>query len=183
MAKQAKKYQIKINLQGAKPPIWRRLWVAPDMTLGQLHDVIQTAMGWHDCHLHQFDVYGEYYSAPDQELGPDVSDEEDITLAAALQEPKQRITYEYDFGDGWVHEILLEKVLPREKQETLPICVKGKRACPPEDCGGVWGYGGLLEVLADPQHEQYEDMLEWVGDFDPEAFCVDSVNQKLAAYR
>lgn len=112
-------------------------------------------------------------------------DEEDVRLADVLREPKQRIQYEYDFGDGWVHEIMLEKILPREKQELLPVCVKGKRACPPEDCGGVWGYEALLKVLSDPKHEQYEDMQEWVGDddFDPEAFCPDSANQRLAAYR
>ncbi len=184
MTAQTHKYQIKISLRGAKPPIWRRLWVSRDTTLGQLHEVIQMAMGWYDCHLHHFDVNGEYYSAPEQELGPDVADEDEVTLATVLREPKQRIGYEYDFGDGWLHDIVLEKILPQEGQEPLPVCVKGKRACPPEDCGGIWGYGELLEILSDPKHEQYEDMREWMGDedFDPEAFCVDAVNRKLAAY-
>ncbi len=186
MGKKTKKYQIKINLQGAQPPIWRRLWVSPDMTLGQLHHVIQTAMGWYDCHLHHFVVHGEYYSDPEQELGPDVSDEGDVTLAVALREPKQRIVYEYDFGDGWIHDIILEDVLPQVTREPLPFCVTGRRACPPEDCGGTWGYSELLQILSDPKHQQYQEMREWLDvddDFDPGAFCKDVVNQKLAAYR
>jgi hypothetical protein len=181
MTAKTQKYQIKISLKEAKPPIWRRLWVPSNIDLASLHEIIQIAMGWENYHMHQFFINGEYY-------GPDISEMDDMewnneqgaVLSAIFGGEQSKILYEYDFGDGWVHEILLEKILPLDKKEQLPICIKGKRACPPEDCGGIWGYENLLEALADPKHAEHEEMLGWIGGtIDPEAFSIDDVNTRF----
>jgi hypothetical protein len=175
-------YQLKITLKGAKPPIWRRVLVPADIRLDQFHDVIQGAMGWMNCHLHQFEAFGEFYGVPDGmfDLGPEVLDETKVKLNELLQSEKDSIAYDYDFGDDWAHKITLEKILPFEQGQSLPICVTGRRACPPEDCGGVWGYANLLQALADPKHPEHEDMLEWLGGpFDPEDFHPERTNAAL----
>jgi len=178
-------YQFKIALEGIKPPIWRRIQVPETYTFWDLHVAIQDAMGWSDYHLHLFEVRDPStgmkveIGIPEKEFG-----EEGATLA----ETKQKIAdyfsmenrtadYVYDFGDNWEHKIQLEKILPREKGVEYPICIKGKRACPPEDCGGIWGYADFLEIIANPEHEEHEEMLEWVGgEFDPEHFDVEEVS-------
>ncbi len=178
-------YQLKVTLAGSRPPIWRRVLVPGDMVLGQLHLVLQIAMGWTDSHLHQFVCNRICYGIRDDEFGidMDVEDENDYRLNQLLTSEKDTMIYEYDFGDGWEHKMVLEKVLPFDRNKKLPLCIKGKRACPPEDCGGVWGYQELIETLKDPKHPEYEEMLEWVGeDFDPEAFDIDEVNELLAEY-
>ncbi len=180
-------YQLKITLEHSKPPIWRRVQVAADIRLSRLHDVIQVAMGWYDAHLHQF-IVGRYpdetlYGVPHPDYGdwgPTMNDESLTKLNQILMAEKDKFTYEYDFGDGWKHIILLEKILPPEEGVTYPRCIKGKRACPPEDCGGVWGYYHLLDVLADPENPEHEEMLEWLGgELDPEYFDLDEVNTRL----
>jgi hypothetical protein len=184
MARQPKlTYQLKISLKGAKPPIWRRVLVPSDIRLDLLHLVIQGTMGWFDCHLHQFDAKGVYFGVPTDDFGGgfDIEDETMVKLHDLLHREKQSMNYEYDFGDGWVHKITLEQVLPYDKAQTLPVCIKGKRACPPEDCGGVWGYEALLKVLADPADPEHESMLEWVGGpFDAEEFDVRAANFALS---
>jgi hypothetical protein len=173
-------HQLKISLQNSKPPIWRRVQVPSNITLGELHHVIQQAMGWYDCHLHQFTVGGIDYGEPAPEWEFEVENENRVRLEQVAPEPKNKLSYQYDFGDDWQHQILVEKVLPAEPDVTYPICLKGKRACPPEDCGGVWGYDDFLQAIQDPNHPEHETMLEWIGgDFDPEAFSVDEVNQRL----
>ncbi len=113
-----------------------------------------------------------------------VRSERTVPLSCVLQEPKDKIIYEYDFGDSWEHELLLEKVLAPDPAIRYPICVTGKRACPPEDCGGIWGYAELLEALASPNHPEHASMLEWAGDdFDPEAFDLEAVNSMLRQIR
>ena len=181
MTVKIQKYQIKVSLAEAKPPIWRRLWVPSNIDLAGLHQIIQIAMGWEDYHMHQFFINGEYYGHNISEMDDmEWNDEQGAVLSSVFPGEKSKIIYEYDFGDGWVHEILLEKILPLDKKETLPTCIKGKRACPPEDCGGIWGYENLLEALADPKHEEHEEMLEWIGDtIDPEAFSVEEVNAQF----
>lgn len=175
-----KVYQIKVTLKNIRPPIWRRLEVTNTTTLKQLHDIIQIAMGWEDFHLHQFTVGNTYYGKPDRSSPfDDTKDERKVKLSKVLPKENSKITYEYDFGDSWEHEILLEKILPVEEKE-YPVCVKGKRACPPEDVGGVWGYADMLEAVQDPDHPEHEDMREWLGDdFDPEAFDPEDVNDQL----
>ena len=176
-------YQIKVTLNGSKPPIWRRLLVPSSITLSKLHDVLQIAMGWTDSHLHQFVAGGRFYGQPDPDFDFDVINEKSVRLDRLLKKEKDSITYEYDFGDGWEHKIQLEKALPFDPNLTLPTCIKGKRACPPEDVGGIWGYQEFLQAIHDPSHPEHEEYLEWLGEkFDPEYFKVDEVNELLAKY-
>ena len=163
-------YQLKITLVGSKPPIWRRLLVPGSVTLETLHDIIQVAMGWTESHLHQFIVGDVYYSNPGFELDH-AKDEDEFKLNQIAPREKKSFVYEYDFGDGWEHRVVVEKILPPEEGQSYPVCLKGKRACPPEDCGGIWGYAEFLEAISDPEHESHEEMLDWIGgDFDPEEF-------------
>ncbi len=168
-------YQFKITLVESKPRIWRRIQVE-DCTLDKLHEHIQTAMGWTNSHLHQFEIFEKRYGDP--ELLDDGFDEfqcidstkikmSDITPNAGK---RFSFAYEYDFGDGWEHEILFEGSLQKEPGKKYPLCLEGDRACPPEDVGGIGGFDEFLEALADPKHEQHDDFMEWVGDFDPEKF-------------
>ncbi len=182
--KQAKSiYQIKMSLIGAKPPIWRTVLVPDNLKLAAFHDVIQVAMGWTDSHLHQFIAHNVFYGIPDDEFGMEIEDESKYKLSQLLSKEKDTLIYEYDFGDSWEHKILLEKVLPFDTKTALPVCIKGKRACPPEDCGGIWGYEELLQTISDPNHPDHDDMLEWLGgEFDPEEFDLEEINEELAEY-
>jgi hypothetical protein len=164
-------FQIKINLLGSKPSIWRRVLVPSDFTLEELHWVIQAAMPWTNSHLHQFiDENEKRYSDPRFQL-EDVADEKRTFVFDLLRKPKDWVVYEYDFGDGWEHIVELEKVIEADAKQKLPACVAGKRAAPPDDCGGIGGYEHLLDVLKDPEHEEHDDMIEWLGGpFDPAAF-------------
>lgn len=174
-------HQIKVTLKGIRPPIWRRLQVPSDIRLSELHDVIQVAMGWTDSHLHQFSDGRNDYGAP-MDVGfddPDTLNEARYRLDQVAPKPKDKLIYEYDFGDGWTHEILVEKVLPIDPAATYPVCLTGKRACPPEDCGGIWGYAQLLETLADPENPEYEEMKEWAGEIDPDHFDLAATNRRL----
>ncbi|MCP5118044.1 MAG: plasmid pRiA4b ORF-3 family protein [bacterium] len=177
-------YQLKVTLRWTKPPIWRRLLVPADMTLAQLHDVLQVAMGWEDDHLHDFRVGQQRFESGRPRLGAfgsdDQTEESGVLLRQVMRRTGAKATYTYDFGDSWEHSIVLEKRLPREAGTQYPACTGGKRACPPEDCGGIPGFYNLLEAIQDPDHEDYEEMLEWVGDdHDPEAFSIEAVNRRL----
>jgi Plasmid pRiA4b ORF-3-like protein len=173
-------YQIKVTLKGSKPPIWRRMQVTSATTLAQLHRILQRVMGWESYHLYQFVVGGMEYGDPSMLEEMEGEDARRVTLATLVQGEKDTFLYEYDFGDSWDHELLIEKVLPFEAGKRYPVCLTGKRACPPEDCGGIWGYAGFLDAIQDPQHPEHEEMLAWVGgEFDPEAFDVDEVNREL----
>jgi hypothetical protein len=176
-------YQVKLTLLGTKPPIWRRLLVPAGLTLEQLHHVVQAAMGWQDSHLHSFRIGQKSFSIPDPEdalIGLPGGDERKVRLFTVLGKVGSKAVYTYDFGDDWEHSISVEKVLQPEEGRTYPVCVAGKRRGPPEDCGGVPGFYNLLEAISDPDHEDHEDMQEWIGgDFDPEDFSVDQVNEML----
>ena len=178
-------YQLKVTLNGLKPPVWRRVLVPSNISLSKLHLVLQISMGWTNSHLHQFILNGVFYGIKDDDFGFDmeIEDEEKYKLSQLLKSEKDALVYEYDFGDGWEHKVLLEKILPFDKSNQSPLCIKGKRACPPEDCGGVWGYQELLETLSNPDDSEYESMLEWLGgDFDPEAIDIEEINKMLAEY-
>lgn len=167
-------FQLKITLLEIKLPIWRRIQV-PDCTLDDLHEVIQAAMGWENYHLHQFIIGGVRYGMPDPdglEFGPKIKDESKVLLSeiAPKSDKPFRFKYEYDFGDGWLHEIVLEGYPAIENGQKYPLCLEGSRACPPEDVGGPWGYADFLEAIADPKHERHSELLEWAGEFGPEAF-------------
>jgi hypothetical protein len=173
-------YQLKVRLHGIRPPIWRRIQVRAGITLPRLHDTLQVIMGWDDEHLHQFTIAGVEYGLPDPDLGGDVRSERSVRLERVVTTEKERFVYEYDFGDGWIHVILLEKLVPPDPAGSYPRCLAGKRACPPEDVGGVWGYAGFLEAMSDSNHPDHEEMLEWWGEeFDPEAFSLEEINQAL----
>lgn len=173
-------FQLKVALRDSKPPIWRRIQVRGSTTLGRLHLILQVVMGWTDSHLHQFIVHDQYYGVPDLDWGQDVKSEQRVKVGQLLSEAKDRFVYEYDFGDDWLHDIVVEKVLAPEPGIRYPRCLTGKRACPPEDVGGVWGYDDFLEAIRDAAHPQHEALTEWIGEeFDPEAFDVAEVNEQL----
>lgn len=177
-------YQIKVTLKNSKPSIWRRIQVRSDATLGELHAIIQMAMGWTNSHLHQF-IIGKrpnlvFIGAQDPYEDDDMADEDEIVISQVLPATKTKMVYEYDFGDSWEHELVVEKIMQAEKGVHYPRCIAGENACPPEDVGGVWGYADFLKVINDPDHEEREEMLEWAGgDFDPQEFDLDLVNKRL----
>ncbi|MDD3699407.1 MAG: plasmid pRiA4b ORF-3 family protein [Atribacterota bacterium] len=178
-------YQFKITLKSIRPPIWRRIQVPETYTFWDLHVAIQDAMGWEDAHLHEFEMVspstGEKVriGTPTEEaevFGQQIIPEEKQKIANWFSMENRVASYVYDFGDDWEHKIELEKILPREKNIKYPVCIAGKRACPPEDCGGVWGYEEFLEAIRNPEHEEHSIMLEWIGgEFDPEYFNPEEV--------
>ena len=177
-------FQLKITLRGSRPPIWRRIQVPGNITLERLHYIFQNVMGWTNSHLHQFIINGEYYGVPDDDFYTETKNEKRVKLGSVVSTSGEKFIYEYDFGDSWEHLVIVEKVLSPEKDVNYPICLKGKRECPPEDCGGVWGYEELLEAIKDPNHPEYEEWIEWVGDdFDPEFFDIDDVNERLQYFK
>ncbi|HOU84561.1 MAG TPA: plasmid pRiA4b ORF-3 family protein [Spirochaetota bacterium] len=172
-------YQLKITLQETKPEIWRRFLVDSSIKLPDLSKVIQTVMGWTNSHLHQFVKDRKIYSEPDEQSYRESVDYRKIRLNQFMTEEKQSVIYDYDFGDGWSHKIVLEKIIS-DKIQNYPECIGGKRACPPEDCGGPFGYGNLIEILSDPDNEEYDSMMDWLeGDYDPEFFDMEEVNEML----
>ncbi len=178
-------YQIQIALKNSKPKIWRRVLIPSDLLLSDLHKITQTTMGWANSHLHQFIKDRTFYSVKhpgDDMWGMDNVDykKKKTRISDLLKVEKDKMTYEYDFGDNWEHDIILEKILPIDEKTTYPICLTGKMNCPPDDCGGVWGYADMLEILKQPTHEEYENYVEWLGDdFDPIFFDIDEVNELL----
>ena len=172
-------YQLKITLRDIKPPVWRRVQVK-DCTLAKLHEIIQTCMGWDGSHLHAFDIGGEQYGEPGPDGLMEAEDERKVKLSQVVAQGYKKFSYTYDFGDNWEHTIHVEKVLDAEPGVRYPRCTAGKRACPPEDCGGAWGYGDFLEAVQNPIHERHEELLEWFGgEFDPEEFDIKAVNEEL----
>jgi pRiA4b ORF-3-like protein len=181
-------YQMKVTLLGTDPPIWRRLLVPAELTLEQLHRVLQRAMGWEDCHMHEFRIGQQRFGKPDpmeQAFGGSrTASERTARLFSVLGRVGAKAVYTYDFGDGWQHQIVVEKCLAPEPECAYPTCLAGERQGPPEDCGGIPGFYNLLEAISDPGHEQHEELLDWLGDeFDPEAFSATEINRRLAPLR
>ncbi|MFM9068877.1 MAG: plasmid pRiA4b ORF-3 family protein [Planctomycetota bacterium] len=180
-------FQFKITLLEVWPAIWRRIQI-PDCNLADLHRYIQAAFGWCDNHLHQFDIDGECYSQSaqnDDDFDMDCNDEADVLLSNLVPKSGRpsRWIYEYDFGDGWRHEVLFEGFPPADPTEKYPLCVEGERACPPEDCGGPYHYGDLVAIIRDTKREDYEELLEdmveeW-GPLDPEAFDAKKATKEM----
>ncbi len=176
-------YQFKITLIRIKPPIWRRIQVPEIYTFWDLHVAIQDSMGWTDTHLHHFWIKNPATGIREEVGIPD----EDLIDMAILPGWKRKIAnyfssqndkaeYIYDYGDDWRHSIKLEKILERSEGIDYPICTRGARACPPEDCGGIWGYQNFLEAIMDSGNPQHEELLDWVGgDFNSEFFDVKDV--------
>lgn len=180
-------YRFKVSIKDIRPPVWRRIEVPAEVTLAGLHDVLQTAVGWTDSHLHQFDIGGTLFGRPDpddRDWGLSVRDERRVRLRDVVGVRVKRFRYEYDFGDGWEHQIAVEGILAAEPGVDYPRCTAGRRACPPEDCGGPWGYVELLAAVGDPDHSEHREMREWLHEgFDPDVFDLDSVNASLAPRR
>ncbi len=175
-------YQIKISLDGIKPPIWRRVLVEDDISLDYLNIIIQDVMGWEGYHAYSFRIGNLVYSVVDEDdFGlMDYIDSEETLLRDVVKKEKQKFKYTYDFGDNWKHTILIEKILTYDKDQDYPVCLKGKRNCPPEDCGGIWGYQDFVEAISDKNHHEHEELLEWAGgEFDPEEFDIDEINTYL----
>lgn len=181
-------YRLKISLRGITPPIWRRVIVDGATTLDELHEVIQAAFGWWNYHLYEFEIGSSSYGIPDPDwdFGPPMREARRVRLdrvAAA----GDTFTYTYDFGDNWVHRVEVERVDDAAPGTPLPTCVGGRRAAPPEDCGGSWGYEHLLRVLADPTDSEHEHLSSWAADWhgrdDPNAFDPSEFDDNLRLVR
>ncbi len=182
-------YQIKITLRGSKPPIWRRVIVPGGIMLDELHTVIQIAMGWEDDHLHMFRIGGQIFTGVgpggyEPEMGNGELDEAEYRLCDLIDREKTKLSYQYDFGDSWEHTLVVEKILPKLSGSAKIVCLAGKGRCPPEDCGGIWGYYHLLEVLANPSHKEHAQMKDWTGgSIDPDEFDAAEASKSLAKIR
>jgi hypothetical protein len=174
--------QLKVVLVGSNPPIWRGLLVPTDLPLEMFHHTLQFAMGWEDCHMHQFiqgkTTYVSRMVGVDEDYGE--CDEGLFTVGNLLGGRARTLFYVYDFGDSWVHHITREKILPLDPAKVHPECLAGELACPPEDCGGIFGYYHMLEVVGNPRHPEHEDIVSWIGrKFDPAAFDLAKTNRTL----
>ncbi|MGH7970858.1 MAG: plasmid pRiA4b ORF-3 family protein [Limisphaerales bacterium] len=179
-------YELQIVLDGSKPPLWRQLLVPGDATLGWLHAVIQVAMGWTNSHMHHFLTrearYCDLRHNEEGNLGPTPDrDEREAQLWRVFPRDRTQLVYEYDFGDSWRHTITRKKNYLMELSEArVPVCLGGARACPPEDCGGIWGFQEMLKALRDSKHPQHATMKEWLGrPFPVMAFDLDGINGAL----
>lgn len=177
-------HQLKISVVGIRPEIWRRVLVPSGLSLLALHEVIQAAFGWWDCHLHEFEIGGARYGSDDGDgWGPPPRDES-AAMLGSVAGAGDRFAYVYDFGDDWRHCIKVEKVVARKPGVRYPACIAGRRACPPEDCGGVWGYEEFLNAVTDPRHAEHRAMLDWAGgSFDPEEFDPSAFDHRLGLAR
>ena len=180
-------YQIKVVLLETEPPIWRRFLVPSSVTLHRLHLILQDVMGWSNYHLYRFQIGREDYGEPhpDNEFNElYFKNSRRTKLGQVVTKKRDVFQYEYDFGDSWQHMLLVEDILGYQPDMRYPVCLAGERACPPEDCGGPYGYAELLETISDPEHEDYQDMLTWLGgNFDPNSFDIEIVNLKLKSMR
>ncbi|MGS5046811.1 MULTISPECIES: plasmid pRiA4b ORF-3 family protein [unclassified Mameliella] len=179
--------ELKIELVGIKPPIWRRILVPNDISLDILHSVLQGAMPWQDYHLHEFEIGEDRFEARDErddswDPNDGRKDEKKFTLGQLVKKGSQ-FTYTYDFGDGWRHLVTVEKISKPTGRPDLdfPACVAGERACPPEDCGGPYSYEEFLDALTDKRHPEHRDTMQWAGAFEPEVFSVQQANAAVGA--
>jgi hypothetical protein len=183
MVNQNSAYVFKVKLLDIKPIIWRRFQVPGPISLYKLHKILQVVMGWDDYHLYEFLIGQERFSESDPEY-PEIKNARRIKLCNILTTVKTKLIYTYDFGDNWEHEITVEKIIPSEQELKYPICLGGKRACPPEDCGSSSGYDRLLRIIRNPSDKEYKEMMKWLGgSYDPEYFDLEKVNQSLRAIR
>jgi len=166
--------RLRVTLLDVEPPVWREVLVPVDLTFAQLHNVLQAAMGWEDYHMHEFEVGEERVGPPapkDFFAGDRPLLDERKTRLGDLLDGRRTFRYWYDFGDDWWHEIAIGKGAAGER--IGPRLLAGGGACPPEDCGGPYGYAELLQALTNPKHPEHRDLREWAGDFDPQRFDFD----------
>jgi Plasmid pRiA4b ORF-3-like protein len=175
-------HRLKITLRSIRPPIWRRIEVGSSITLYELSAVLEAAMGWLGGHLHAYEADGTTYELPDEDLrlGHRTVNERKARLSKVLPKVGAKMRFDYDFGDGWSHDVIVEAIEPANSDVDRPRCLTGKRACPPDDCGGPSGYGELLDILANPSHPEHTERLEWLGGlYDPEAFDPDETTEAM----
>ena len=186
-----KLFQLKITLTGSPLPVWRRVVVRAGAPLELVHEVFQIVMGWSNTHLHVFHVDDRAITdadtanaTPAGKKGPRYEDEADLDLQDIISKKDDSFVYEYDMGDGWNHEVVLEQIIEQEEAGSfLAHCLSGKRACPPEDVGGIAGYANFIDALEDSEHPEHEDMLNWIGcSFDPDSFDARLVNLRIAQF-
>lgn len=173
-------HQLKVTLRGVKPPVWRRALVPSSWTLAKLSPALEAVMGWYGGHLHAFDAGDVVYGVPDLDWGDRLRDERKVRVGEVLSGVGSKLRWDYDFGDGWEHDVAVEAIVEPDPKLRYPHCVTGRRACPPEDCGGPWGYRELLEVLADPSRPDPRGLRDWAAPgFDPARFDVSETNRFL----
>jgi hypothetical protein len=177
-------HQLKITLRSVRPPVWRQILVHSDTDLAELALILEAAMGWLGGHLHAFESPEARYAMPDAEWPDDDLDEREFRVHDVLPEVGAKLRWDYDFGDGWEHDVVVEKIVPAVSDVDHPICLAGSMACPPEDCGGPMGYEDLLDALADPTHPEHDAMREWAPPgFDPTSFDVDETTAAMRSAR
>jgi hypothetical protein len=179
-------YQLHISLNDIEPVIWRRIQVLGRVSLYKLNRIIQECMGWTNSHLNLFNINDVEYEVKYEnvEENPDALDEREFKLCQVVQAENVSFTFLYDYGDYWEHSVLVEKILPKEPDVKYPICIDGKRACPPEDCGGPPGFEEFVEAVRNPYHEDHQAMIEWAGyKYDPNEFNLELANKRLARIR
>jgi Plasmid pRiA4b ORF-3-like protein len=175
-------HRLKVTLREVHPPIWRTIEVPSSIKLSELARVLEEAMGWHGGHLHAYMSGDVTYEIPDDEIvafGKTV-DERTVRLAQVMPFADSKMRWDYDFGDGWEHDVIVDAIGVRRSDVTYPLCVAGMRACPPDDCGGVWGYSNVLAALSDPEHPEHGDVVGWLPPgFDPAAFDVGETTERM----
>ncbi|MBK6835580.1 MAG: plasmid pRiA4b ORF-3 family protein [Bacteroidetes bacterium] len=172
--------QLKINLEGIKPNIWRTVLVSNTSTVYELHHIIQIAFGWENYHAYSFSKNDSIYGNPILLDDETVINDKEIFLHELFEKRGTKINYEYDFGDGWIHSIALEDILPNDSKVKHPVCLEGERACPPEDCGGTFGYSNLVNVMKNSKHPEHKEFVKWLGKpFDSESIDLVEVNKEL----
>jgi hypothetical protein len=176
-------FRLLVTLDDVAPAVWRRLLVPGGVPLGKLHDMFQVAMGWTDSHLHKFAIGDQSFGPHLDEYPEDEIDENEVSVARAIGDLR-RFSYEYDFGDSWEHDVVVEDQTRSRWALRYAVCLDGQNACPPEDCGGPGGYAELLNVLADMNHEDYDELTAWLGGpFDATTFDLAAVNAALQHVR
>jgi hypothetical protein len=173
-------FELTITLLETEPKIWRRVLVKGNTNLEDLHRIIQIAMGWDNYHMHQFKIGGEYYGVPDKDFDYEVKNECKTMIADLYAREKRKFGYEYDFGDSWYHEIKIKQCRAPAKGMKYPTCLEGEKTAPPEDCGGIPGFYGMLETLSNPKDPEYARIKEWMGNYSPDRFDKDAINKRLA---
>jgi hypothetical protein len=169
--------QLKIILKGTRPEVWRRLQVPANFTMRKVHEALNAAMGWECSHLHSFHIGGKTIGNTEFDDMGEMLNDKKVHLMDVVNKTK-KFEYNYDFGDGWQHDVVVEKTLKPGPNEKYPICLDGKNACPPEDCGGIWGFEEFKQAVADPKHPQHSEMLEWYGErYEPTLFDPNIVNK------
>jgi hypothetical protein len=179
-------HRLKVTLRQVKPPVWRRIEVDSNIKLSELSGVLEASMGWLGGHLHAFEADGVRYEIPDGDSfgvrRP--RDERTARLGEVLPAVTSKMRWDYDFGDGWKHDVVVESIEPTKRDATYPTCLAGRCACPPDDCGGPGGYSDLLAAIGDPTHEEHAELTDWLPPgFDADEFDIAEATEMMRSTR